>query len=162
MTLAITNRYQVGSTASSSSKTSSAFTPSNNSKLYVVGWSQSLSGTSVSLSISDNTGGALIWTQKAIHNPTPSGGLRPIVVLWETDIGVASSMTVTVTNVNGGTPDVAMMVFDVTGVSPQIKTGQVVANVQASPTTVDPGPLPVASTSGNLLIWAEGANRDSF
>lgn len=161
MTLAITNRYQVGSTASTTFKTSSSFTPSASSKLYVMGWGQALAGGPHVLAVTDSLG-TLTWSQKATAG-TPSAGFRSVIYLWETTIGASpSAMTVTVTSSGATTPDVTMAVFEVTGNSPQIKSGQVVAAHQAAPATITTGTLPAAATSGNLVILAEGANRDSF
>lgn len=161
MTLAITNRYQVGSTASTTFKTSSSFTPSASSKLYVMGWGQALAGGPHVLAVTDSLG-TLTWSQKATAG-TPSAGFRSVIYLWETTIGASpSAMTVTVTSSGATTPDVTMAVFEVTGNSPQIKSGQVVAAHQAAPATITTGTLPAAATSGNLVILTEGANRDSF
>lgn len=159
MTLAITSRIQSGATASTASKVTSSFTPSASSKLYVYGFVETLIATNPALSISDSVG--LSWTLKRSDGPV--GTFRATQYLWEADIGGSpAAMTVTLTLSGPASADIAMAVFDVTGNSPQIKSGQVIGAIAATPATVTTGTLPTAATSGNLVVIAEGANRDSF
>jgi hypothetical protein len=71
-------------------------------------------------------------------------------------------MTITITVEATRSSYISYAIFDVTGSTPTIVTGQTHALVDTvASTSITAGPLPAAATSGNLVICAAGANRDS-
>jgi hypothetical protein len=159
--LTFTSRASAGSSSLSTSVTSASFTPAANSKLYVLAWVQTDSANPSSNTVlSTPTGGSLTYTLKASSGPT--GGASSRVYLWEaTAPGSPSAMTVGISS--GGSSYIAYGIFDISGTSPAMVSGQCVAATNADfVATHTTGTLPSTTVSGNMVICAAGANRDSF
>lgn len=158
MSLVATARAAVGSSGQVASKGSGAFTPAANSKLYVKAWGQNTALAAFTFTIADTSG--LSWTLK---DSVTGGSFAGKAYLWEASVGAAPvSTTVTITAVTNNA-EIVILAFDVTGNTPQIKSGQLVHSIATDgQATVNSGVLPAAVLSGNLAVLAEAANRDSF
>jgi hypothetical protein len=167
MTITVTPRASAGeSTGSAQTKTTTSFTPTANSMLYMfAGAARDGAGVAIDLTESANTGG-LTFT-RLIQSGT-GGTFFGAAALWEAAVGSSpGSMTITIDAGAGAIVGyIAYSVFDVIGSLDgiRVKTGQIKANAEAdaggNTETHTTGTFDVAATTGNAVIVGFSSNSD--
>jgi hypothetical protein len=166
--ISLTTRLSAGYSGSdAATATSASFTPSANSKLYVVVFVVDGGGDGSDLDIvhTSNTGG-LTFT-RLIQSTHSGGGNGGKIALFEASVGGSpSSMTVTFDVDSDGSETAYTWIgaFDATGTSVQVKSGQIITSVGdgsgGSSASLASGTLPSAVTSGNTAVFIIGRNND--
>lgn len=152
--------------ADSETWTTSSFTPSANSKLYVAAFARAHDSSTNAPDIGCS-GGSLTWTRQTQSSTTATSAKRSRSALLEASVGSSpSSMTVTIDLTTGapvGWGWIAAVVFDVTPSTTSIKSGQITSKSErygsgsgSSSATHTTTAFPGACTNGNLAVFALG------
>lgn len=168
MTLTATSRASASASGSETQTvTTSSFTPASTSKLYLLIYALSASGT-LDLTVASNTGG-LTFTLLLQNAQSTADSEFSRLALYEATVAVSpGAMTITLdAGASTKTGWIAYGVFDVTGSvgTPGVKSGQIIGNSGAgaagNAVTGPSGTLPTAGTTGNLALMMGGRNNDT-